>query len=235
MYASGYFEQQRRSPVSLAAVIGLHGAAFVALALYGTTQYVANKAPRTDVFNVPMPEPPPPVPPPPPQPRTERQTQQPPDQVTAVRTENPVSTIAGPETPQRPWQPTAPTGPIRTADATPVIPPPVRRAAEVDPNYRDALQPPYPSNEERAQREGQVRVRITIGGSIARMKAGPLIMITAAIKAAWSRMTSPRLVGLLRFCAKKPVSGMTTLLVLAPTQCRREGDDILYRHLMLYH
>ncbi len=52
---------------------------------------------------------------------------------------------------------------IVLADARPVIPEPVRIAAEVDPRFRAALQPPYPPDRERAQDEGQVRVRITIG------------------------------------------------------------------------
>ena len=45
----------------------------------------------------------------------------------------------------------------------PRIPEPVRRDAQVDPRYRDALQPPYPRERERLQQEGRVRVRITIG------------------------------------------------------------------------
>jgi protein TonB len=165
MYANGFFEEKRRSPVSLAAVIGLHGAAIAVLALYGTTHFVANKAPITQVFNVPIDEPPPPVPPPPPQPPTQRQLQQP-DRPTVVRTDNPpVGPIAGEVTPPQPYRPPVPPGPIEIADASPVIPPPIRRPAAVDPNFRDALQPPYPAIEERAQRGGQVRVRITIGAN----------------------------------------------------------------------
>jgi len=164
MYANGYFEQQRRSPVSLAAVIGLHGAAIAALALYGTTHFVANKAPVTQVFNVPIDEPPPPEPPPPPQPQTERRLQQP-DRPTVVQTNNPpIGPIAGPVTPSEPYHPPAPPGPVQYAEAaTPPIPDPVRIGAEVDPRFRDALQPPYPREQEAAQRGGQVRVRITIG------------------------------------------------------------------------
>ena len=39
MYANGFFEEQRRSPASLATVIGLHAAAFGALILFGTTTF----------------------------------------------------------------------------------------------------------------------------------------------------------------------------------------------------
>jgi protein TonB len=42
-------------------------------------------------------------------------------------------------------------------------PPPVRTEPEFDPRYAGDLQPPYPPAEERAQREGSVRVRLTIG------------------------------------------------------------------------
>jgi periplasmic protein TonB len=45
----------------------------------------------------------------------------------------------------------------------PPPPPPFRRAAEFDPRYARSLQPPYPAIERRAEREGTVRVRVTIG------------------------------------------------------------------------
>ncbi|MEA3013527.1 MAG: periplasmic protein TonB [Sphingomonadales bacterium] len=44
----------------------------------------------------------------------------------------------------------------------PVNPLPVRREAQVDPRYANALQPPYPPSEQRAQRGGTVRVRVTV-------------------------------------------------------------------------
>jgi protein TonB len=165
MYANDYLEQQRRSPVSLAAVIGLHGAAFAALALYGTIHVIPNRPPITQVFNVPIDQPPPPEPPPPPQPQTERQVPQQPDRPTVVQTENPpVGPIAGPVTPPEPYHPpTTPPGPQIASASVPRIPEPVRHGAEVDPRYRDALQPPYPREQEAAQRTGSVRVRITIG------------------------------------------------------------------------
>src|SRR5690242_8644796 len=66
-----------------------------------------------------------------------------------------------------------------------------------------------------------------------RWKAGPLISTTAAIRPAWSRTTKARLVGLRCFCAKKPVSGMTILLVLADSMSA-EDNDTLSRHVILY-
>lgn len=163
MYANGFFEQKRRSPAGLATVIGLHAAALGAVIMFGTTTFIAQKAPRTTTFDVPITPPPPPDPPPPSrdvQPEQHQSVidQRPPD---APPLGPPVA--ANPPTPPQP--PVGPVGQQRivTADATPYVPPPIRRAAEVDPRFRAALQPPYPPDRERVQQEGQVRVRITIG------------------------------------------------------------------------
>jgi protein TonB len=165
MYANGFLQENRRSPVSLAAVIGLHGAAIAVLALYGTTQFIAEKGTQTKTFDVPIEQPPPPLPPPPP-PQPDQPLPQPRDRITTTPPVGPTTgPIAGPETPPEPYRPpVADPGPTQLAGATvPRIPVPVRRGAEVDPRFRDALQPPYPPNMERLEREGQVRVRITIG------------------------------------------------------------------------
>jgi protein TonB len=163
MYANGFFEEKRRHPASLAVVVGLHAAALGAVILFGTTTFIAQKAPRTDMFNVPIPPPPPVQPPPPPRP-DERTSQH-----QSVIDQRPVDAPpVGPQVatdpPTPPQPPVGPVGPVRYAEvSTPRIPDPVRRAAEVDPRFRAALQPPYPPDRERAQQEGQVRVRITIG------------------------------------------------------------------------
>lgn len=163
MYANGFLAEKRRSPVSLAAVIGLHGAAIAVLALYGTTQFITEAGTPTKTFDVPIEEPPPPLPPPPPP--TDRSTPQPRDRLTAAPPVGPTTGPIADPTPPEPYRPpVADPGPIRIAEATaPRIPDPVRRSAEVDPRFRDALQPPYPPNMERLQREGRVQVRITIG------------------------------------------------------------------------
>jgi periplasmic protein TonB len=166
MYANGFFEQQRRSPASLAVTIALHGAGIAALVLFGTTQITPQTETRTTVFNVPMPAPPPPPPPPPtPQPRVERQQPQERTYIDVPRTDIPPVVDAprvqtGPADPPR-GDPPGPRN-VVIAEASPRLPPPVRRAAEVDPRYADAMQPPYPASEERAERVGSVRVRITI-------------------------------------------------------------------------
>jgi len=163
MYANGFFEQQRRSPTSLALVVTLHAAAFGALILYGTTTFNPPERDGIKIIDIPRPTPPPPPPPPPrpdtPQPQHESRL----DTVPQTPLVPIGPTVTGP--PQPPQPPVGPIsqGPVQLADATPVLPPPVRRAAEVDPNFRDALQPPYPRNQERLQRGGRVLVRITIG------------------------------------------------------------------------
>jgi protein TonB len=164
MYANGFLQEQRRSPVSLAAVVGLHASAFALLVLYGTTTYVRQLERNPSVINIPLPEDPPPIPPPPP--RADRQVPQSPSIPTSTPPDappisnNPIQT--GPAQSQPPT--VGPVGPVQIAEATiPRIPEPIHRGAEVDPRFRDALQPPYPREQEAAQREGRVRVRITIG------------------------------------------------------------------------
>ena len=164
MYANGFLAEKRRSPVSLGAVIGLHAAALGAVILFGTTTFVRQVEQNPDVINIPLPTEPPPIPRP--EPRQDRRMPQhqsvptptPPDAPPV--SQNPIQT--GPAQPQQP--PVGPVGPVRTAAATiPHIPEPVRHGAEVDPRFRDALQPPYPPDRERLQQDGRVRVRITIG------------------------------------------------------------------------
>jgi protein TonB len=164
MYANGFLEQQKRSPVSLAAVIGLHATALGAVILFGTTTFVTKQDRPIQTFDVPIRPPPPDVPPPPPPPDQPTSQSNPP---TTVRTDIPLTTdtITAPPTPPEPYRPpVADPVPVRMASAAiPRIPDPVRLAAEVDPRFRDALQPPYPRDQEAAQRTGSVRVRITIG------------------------------------------------------------------------
>ena len=164
MYANGFLEERRRSPAGLAAVIGLHGAALAAVMMFGTYTFVKQRDHNPIVVNVPIPQPPEPVPPPPPS-HQNQQTPQQRDQVTTTHTDNPpIGPITGPVTPPTPAQPPAPSGPVQIARAdVPALPVPVRHPAIVDPNYRDALQPPYPRPMLDAQRNGSVRVRITIG------------------------------------------------------------------------
>jgi len=163
MYANGFLEEKRRSPVSFGAVVGLHAAALGAVIMFGTTTFQREVPHVIDTIPIPAPTPPPPPNPPPPDSRQDQARQEsridtPP--VAPLVPTGPV--VTGDPLPPRP---PADPGPTRLAELTvrPVVPDPVRIAAQVDPRYRDALQPPYPRDMETAQREGSVRVRITIG------------------------------------------------------------------------
>jgi protein TonB len=163
MYANGFLEQKRRSPAGLVAVIGLHGAGLAALIAFGTTTFQRENTKPLIAINLRDPQIPPPEPPPPPQPN--QPTPQQVDRVTAPPTDLHLpAPIAAQPTPPTVYHPPLPPGPqLALNTATPTLPPPVRRAAQVDPNYRDALQPPYPRDMETAGRNGSVQVRITIG------------------------------------------------------------------------
>jgi protein TonB len=163
MYANGFFEEKRLSPAGLATVIGLHAAALGAVMLFGTTTFHRVDPPRLKIIDISIPPPPPVIPPPPPRPQQAQQLDTPTVTQPVVQTVTPP--IVAQITPPQVYQPpVTPTGPIVLAENTRVeIPPPVRHAAEVDPRFRDALQPPYPRDQETLQRVGQVRVRITIG------------------------------------------------------------------------
>jgi protein TonB len=164
MYANGFLDERKRSPASLVAVIGLHGAALAAVMIFGTYHFVAQKAPTTTVLTIPDDHVPPPDPPPPP-PHPNQQTPQQVDRVTTTQPVLPLNTdtITAQPTPPTVYHPPLPPGPELALNTAPRVPDPVRRAAQVDPNYRDALQPPYPRDMETAGRNGSVRVRITIG------------------------------------------------------------------------
>lgn len=164
MYANGFLEERRRSPVGLAAVIAVHGAGLAALIAFGTTTFVRQKDHNPIIIDVPRPQDPPPVPPPPPSHPNPQAAQQP-DRPTVIQNDLPLTApIASPPTPPTVYHPPLPPGPTLALNtATPRLPDPVRIAAQVDPNYRDALQPPYPRSMEQAERNGSVRVRITIG------------------------------------------------------------------------
>jgi periplasmic protein TonB len=165
MYANGFLEEKRRSPASLVAVIGLHAAALGAVIAFGTTTFLPPDRSGLKIITI---RPEPPVPPPDQQPPPEQRPDQPQQHQSRLDTpaeDPPISTgptVTGPSQPPQP--PAGQAGPVRYAEVTtPRVPDPVRRAAMVDPNYRDALQPPYPRSMEQEARNGSVRIRITIG------------------------------------------------------------------------
>jgi protein TonB len=178
MTANGFLEQRTSRPLSLGAVVLLHGAAIAGVLLIKGPEWIRVPDKPTIVVNVPPTEVPPEVPPPP-------QDQLTPQVPTISRLDIPRRVIPTPvrnlplsghetsepsgpvigETPG-PVGGTAPVGetipevPIR--DTRPAARPILRVDAQFDPRFASALQPPYPLIEQRKEREGQVRVRVTI-------------------------------------------------------------------------
>ena len=160
MREGGFFEQKRASPTSLAVVILLHATALAAVMLIKGPAFTAPPEPL-DTYNVPIEPEPEPNPEPPPQ----RQDPRPNRHESVIDRVPPVidRQTPGPIVDNRPIPPIPPT---RTPPGDETVqriepaPPPVRREAVMQ---SSDLQPPYPASEERAEREGSVRIRVTIG------------------------------------------------------------------------
>lgn len=171
MTANGFLEQKQTSPLGFGTVLLLHGAVIAAVVLLKGPGFMRAPDTRTTVVQIEKEVPPPPIDEPVPMPDTPVQQQR--------------SVIDAPErvviTP--PTGPTqfaerndAPPGPIVGTGTEPspsrevvTVPPrdpprdPVRVQSLFDPRFAGSQQPPYPSSEERAEREGSVRIRVTIG------------------------------------------------------------------------
>ncbi len=172
MPESSYFEQKRMSPTGLVVVIALHAAAITALVMAKGTIFERRPIIETDMYNVPIP----PAPEPEPIPKPEPQPPTLPRQSPTVL-DRPIPEVerptTGPTFDTRPFPApefdTAPPGgswvkdPPQPQPLPTPTPVPVRTEAELDPRYAGALQPDYPPSEERMQREGAVRLRVTIG------------------------------------------------------------------------
>ena len=167
MAEATFLEQKSIRPGSAAVVILMHGVALAAV-LLAKSELIDKPATRTVVVNVkePRPLPPPDVPqhdtPPPPR-----------DQLVIYTPPTPL--------PPRPNQPSttdivprdtialdALEGERQISEPVPLpqprpepVPPPVRVEAQLA--SRGDLQPPYPASEQRAEREGRVVIRVTIG------------------------------------------------------------------------
>ena len=162
MMGTGFYEQQRIRPGGLALVIAMHAAAFAALVLVKTT-YEHERREPTRLIDIR-------VPPEQKQDPQERPSDQRSEQPTTIEVVPPIVDTQphGPIVQQDdrpPLPPVAnPGDQIVIADATPELPPPpIRREAQWDPRFAADQQPPYPASEERAQRDGAARVRVTIG------------------------------------------------------------------------
>lgn len=181
MTHGGFFEPTRMSPTGLTLVIAIHAAALGALALMKGPEIVRTVT-RTITYDVPIPPEPAPEPPPP---RDERRPQQERSVLDSMPTpiERPIRgpVVIDVAPPPQPFD-------LAGAETIPpprVVPPPppVRIDAEFDPRFAGDLQPPYPPAEQRAQREGSVRLRLTIGAD-GRVKA--VQRLAASSDAFWS-------------------------------------------------
>lgn len=170
MAEGGFFEQKRSSPGGLAAVIALHAAALGAVIMIKGPVIIPEVFPPTEVEFIAEPVDPPPVEP--------VETDRPPQQPTFIDVpprrvdtpSEPTTVDIGRNDPVAPpWTPPGP-DPIPQPRVEPAPPPPVRTEADFDPRYSGELQPPYPASEQRAEREGMVRLRLTIGAD-GRVKA----------------------------------------------------------------
>lgn len=163
MAEAGFFAQKRGSPTGLVLVVLAHAAVLGAVAMIKGPAVFTDLITKTTVDTIKIePDPPP----------------EPPKQREEARQESPRETYTAPETafdppdrgpatetlPPLPPRPDPPGNTVtRDPPADPPVTPPVRREAEYDSRYADALQPPYPPAEERAQRDGEARIRVTIG------------------------------------------------------------------------
>jgi protein TonB len=183
MTQSGFFEPKRLNPSGLALVIAMHAAALGALAVMKGPEIVRPFFPDTQVEFIPLPQDPPENPPPP---RDERpQPAQRPSQIDRPQRELDVPTrhppVFGTSDPPVISLDSPGRQVIEPRIAPP--PPPVRTEAAFDPRYAGDLQPPYPPAEQRAQREGSVRLRLTIGAD-GRVRA--VQRLAASSDAFWS-------------------------------------------------
>lgn len=153
------YQPQRASPGGFALIVTLHAAAIGAVMLIKGPQIIPTVYPPTSIDFITTPVDPPiePIEP-------DRPTTQATSRIDRVETE-----VQTP--PVRTDWPAAPpsSGDAATGDSSILVPPyveppaPVRREAELDSRYAEAFRPPYPATELRAQRDGVVQLRVTIG------------------------------------------------------------------------
>jgi periplasmic protein TonB len=193
MTEAGFFAQKRNSPTSLALVILLHAAVLAAVIMIKGPQFIHDDGPIV-VRTIPIEPDPDPVPPPRADQPQRPQPPQPIDQFTPVVPLPPL----GPPVVTLP--PVPPVIPLPQLPTPPVIRPdppaaPVRRGAELDPRFAGQLQPPYPAEEIRAQREGRVQVRVTIAPN---GRVSSVVKLAATSEAFW-RVTEQQALNNWRF------------------------------------
>lgn len=162
---TGFHQRGKVRPGGLLIVIALHGAALTALALIKGPEFVRRDT-RTKIYDVPIPVPPAENVPAPPEPKPATDPLPRPSHESRLDAGRGPITSAGPfvSQDQRPLPPLPPLGPPGPSQppAMPDPPIPVRVDARIDLAATRQLQPPYPASELRAEREGEVRMRLTI-------------------------------------------------------------------------
>ena len=172
MTTEGYRAGQGWHPGSMAMAGGLSLAAVLGIAFSAPVIGLIERPKPIVVETLPLPPDPPPIPQPQPKPRPSVQPKTMPIE-TVDRTPSFIPhPDPGPTFDLRPTEPPVPTSP-GTGTATGageggggvVLPklPPVITIPTMDPRYLSAFQPPYPPQEERAERPGRVVVRILVG------------------------------------------------------------------------
>ena len=180
----GFLEQKPRSPTGLAIVIVGHIAVLSAVALSKMEMPIKTFVGPLTVRNIELPEDPPPLPP---KPKVEPVPQHKsvltlPDPIIKTETK-PVFDVPKQEPVELTFVNVKP-GPIDIPGDPPAppkpLPDPVRMEARLDP--RSELLPPYPPEEQRAEREGSVTIRVFIGAD-GRVKRAE--KVAAASEAFW--------------------------------------------------
>jgi periplasmic protein TonB len=168
MYAQHSYTPRQPRTVSFGAAFAINGAIIAGIGLFLAPQFVPKQpVPILKIKDIPIDLVPPPIDPPKPKPEP-RASVEPPivtpiprvdiDRTTALTTTDKI-----PDTPPVP-DVIEKTGPTTIIGDPPLPPPPLPLiAASLDPRYAAALQPDYPPSELRAQRDGEVRVRVRIG------------------------------------------------------------------------
>jgi protein TonB len=202
MTANGFLQQKPAKTTSLGLVALLHVGVIGGVLLIKGPQWIREQAGPMEVDLIPVDQPPPPPEPPKP---IERQVVEP---QLRSRLDVPPQVIPTP-VPSLPSTPTSPIpsgltdGPATTPPSGAgerevavnippqrPIPPPTRVEARFDP--RAELQPPYPASEQRAEREGEVRLRVTIGANGRVIAATRLSATTEAFWRATERQALSR-------------------------------------------
>jgi protein TonB len=197
MYANQRYQPPHSRGFSFGAALAIN-AAIIAGLIYSAPNIIGKTPPIFKIRNYPE-QPIPPVEKPKEQPKIEKRdfVQAPPltapDPIIDTPTDNHMTTTDK-VSPQPPIvDPVEKTGPIAQPEPPKVLPP--LMGAAQDPRYLRDFQPEYPSSELRAQRDGQVSIRVLIGTD-GRVKAVEQVSATSS---AFFEVTKRQALGKWRF------------------------------------